>query len=540
MDDKLAETHFKQYRAPRQHGESLISPSLAEADSILLQNRQTAATLPESLLQLRNDARERLIRDARRYTSAYRNVDAKGLSVDSIVMAGHQPTLFHPGVWFKNFALDQVAKQTGATAVNLVVDSDVAQSSAIRVPQLDTQSHAVNSTSVAYDRRAGGVPYEQSQIIDRDLFDAFDQHVAEAVRSIVGNPLVGQLWGHAREAIQRCGFAGCALAQARHHLEDDLGLSTLEIPQSVVCRTESFAQFAIQILRDLPRFHQCYNESADFYRQVHGIRSNAHPVPNLAQDGDWYEAPFWVYGNQSPKREPVWVRVSQGGSVLEISDRQKRSRRIENAGGDSAFEALHALNSPEFKLRSRALVTTMYARLILSDLFLHGIGGGKYDQLGDLISQRFWNATPPQLMVLSATVMLPGHEDFSIDDVQRQSIRVGRSIRDVEFHGERFRDESSLPADELERIVAEKDALLAEVPPHGQRLQWHRQITSVNQRLANSLDIVRDRLLSQQEQLQHRRKDAALYCSREHSFCLYPLDYLRDAYRSMLGDSASA
>ncbi|MDM4017499.1 hypothetical protein [Roseiconus lacunae] len=533
-NDDVSKSRFKPYRAPRQHGESLIEPSLANAESMLRDNQQALGSLPSSLQQLRRPARETLLRDSLKYTRAYRDVDTTDLSSDSIVMAGHQPTLFHPGVWFKNFALDRVAKLSAATAVNLVVDSDVAHSSAIRVPQLNRSTGQVQSTSVAFDQHSGGVPYEQSLIEHRELFDSFDARVRDSVQLIVADPLVDQLWHHAREAIRRCGFAGCALAQARHALEHDLGLSTLEVPQSVVCRTESFANFAMQVLCDLPRFHACYNDSADLYRQIHGIRSNAHPVPNLARDGDWFEAPFWLYGNRSAKRQAVWVRYCDGGSAIEIGDRQNRTRKIANANSESAYEALHALQSPEFKLRSRALVTTMYARLVLSDLFLHGIGGGKYDQLGDLISQRYWDCPTPQMMVLSATVMLPGHESFAPQLIQQRQVEVDRQLRDLDFHGESFRDQADSPEPELEQWITRKRQLLDDIPPHGQRLQWHREITAINRQLGESLHELRQQLTQERSRLSRREKDAALFCSREHSFCFYPLPYLQATYEGML------
>ena len=50
--------------------------------------------------------------------------DPRGL----IFLAGHQPELFHPGVWFKNFALGDLARRYQATAVNLVIDSDTVKS----------------------------------------------------------------------------------------------------------------------------------------------------------------------------------------------------------------------------------------------------------------------------------------------------------------------------------------------------------------------------------------------------------------------------
>ena len=51
-----------------------------------------------------------------------------------IYLAGHQPQMFHPGVWFKNFALGELARRHGATAVNLIVDNDMLSDASLRVP----------------------------------------------------------------------------------------------------------------------------------------------------------------------------------------------------------------------------------------------------------------------------------------------------------------------------------------------------------------------------------------------------------------------
>ena len=59
------------------------------------------------------------------------------------------------------------------------------------------------------------------------------------------------------------------------------------------------------------------------------------------------------------------------------------------------------------KVRSRALTNTLFARLFLADLFVHGIGGGKYDELTDDIIRRFYGCEPPAFLVLSATRLLP-------------------------------------------------------------------------------------------------------------------------------------
>ena len=51
---------------------------------------------------------------ARRWTAAYRNVPRRSRPIRSglIYLAGHQPQMFHPGVWFKNFALGELAGGT--------------------------------------------------------------------------------------------------------------------------------------------------------------------------------------------------------------------------------------------------------------------------------------------------------------------------------------------------------------------------------------------------------------------------------------------
>ena len=92
-------------------------------------------------------------------------------------MAGHQPALFHAGVWFKNFALSHVAEQTGGIAVNLVIDNDVTSGSSIRVPTWNSDASGASYANVPFDDAVARVPYEQTTIRNRELFDSFDERV---------------------------------------------------------------------------------------------------------------------------------------------------------------------------------------------------------------------------------------------------------------------------------------------------------------------------------------------------------------------------
>lgn len=535
-DSLSTEAHgFRAYRAPRRHGESLIEPGFDSAATLIRSNRSLLQQQPFPDAGLRGRARRKLIDDALQYTSTYRSVDwvdAERLAEGSlpILMAGHQPALFHPGVWYKNFTLSRLAKQNEALAINLVIDNDVAAGCSVRVPTFNRSNGSAGYRSVPYDEGGGGVPYEQTTIHDRELFDHFDRRVKDAVSPLVKEPCITEMWQHARYAVARCGIAGCALAQARHGLEGQLGLQTLELPMGPICRTPEFAAFALSILTELPRFHRCYNDAANYYRQSHGIRSSAHPVPNLAEDGEWFEAPMWLYGDDAPQRNPVWAKLSDDHLVL--SDRDQREQRIDIRFPQLAAEQLASLAAPNFKLRPRALLTTMYARLVLSDLFLHGIGGGKYDQLNDLIIQSFFMVQPPQFMVVSATLQLPGIQAVAGESVSGEiAIRtLKRAIRETIFQAERFEDQVELNPDQVRR----KRELLAEIPPPGRRQAWHNEMTHLNDSLSRQTRVIREQLRDELAEAEKRVTSASLLASREHPFCLFPLEYLQQTYDSML------
>ncbi|WP_146404264.1 hypothetical protein [Planctomycetes bacterium CA13] len=529
---------FRHYSAPKSHGESFADPSIGDAGGLLRSNLSLLSQHDSSWQELRTEARRQLISDAVRYTSAYRKVELIANRDEApIIMAGHQPSLFHSGVWFKNFVLDSLGKSHDAVAINLVIDNDAASGSSIRVPTIDKTCGEYVYQTVRYDRFGGGVPYEQTVITDRKRFDHFDEAVAAVVAPIIPHPLVNKLWQHAREAVERCGVAGCALAQARHALEGDIGLSTLEIPLGVVCRSQAFAKFLLMMLSDLPRFQEIYNSETEYYREVHGIRSSSHPVPNLASDGGdvdghWYEAPIWLYSDAAPQRHAGWVKRTS--TELILSNRMGLECRVSlDQSPAAAVEQLAMANTSELKIRPRALLTTMYARLVLSDLFLHGIGGGKYDQLGDRIAERFFGIDPPQFMVVSATVQLPGDSPSDLDARIRE---LKRKIRDVRFNPERFRDE----ADFDPVFLAEKRTLLDSVPFQDEhwlktdKREWHKRVESINERLASQLEHVAANLQNELANAIRRRGSLAVLKSREHPFCIFPIDTLVETYKRLL------
>ncbi|QEG43799.1 hypothetical protein [Roseimaritima ulvae] len=528
-----APTAFQAYRVPRTDRSALIDPPLDSAAQLLADNARAAADWDIefsgiAIADLRRQARADLLRAATHYTTRYRDYQGP-TGTDAILLAGHQPQLFHPGVWFKNFALSHLATKLHATPINLVVDNDLRGSGSVRVPTRSSDG-SIQATTVAYDDPGASVPLEQHRIANRNRFDSFDQRLAEAVQPWVSDPNVLELWPHARRAADRCENTGCALAGARHALEGQVGLQTLELPLSVVCRSRSFAAFLVGLISELPRLHECYNASVKQYRLAHGIRSSAHPVPLLGERDGWLEAPLWIYGDNAPQRRPVWVRAN--GDQLEISDLDGVCFQINNDPHDpQTAEQLFEAQSTNVKLRPRALITTMYSRLVLGDLFLHGIGGGKYDQLGDTIMRRFFEIEPPRFMVMSATVLLPGASHGGPLDVGEHHLRELREqIRSTRFNPQRFAGQAALP----EELLRQHRELLQNIPQRGDKQAWHQQLQVVNDRLSANLDGTREQLQRRLAETQERVKQQQLLASREHPFCIYPLETLTATYETLL------
>jgi hypothetical protein len=274
-------------------------------------------------------------------------------------------------------------------------------------------------------------------------------------------------------------------------------------------------------LGELPRFQQIHNTLLDAYRRENGVRSKSHPVPALETQGEWFEAPFWLWRETAPQRRRLFARTI--GGAIEISDLHEIRHSLPPGPGQSAddtVEALERLTAQGLRLRPRALLTTMFARLFLADLFIHGIGGAKYDQLTDAIIEQFFGFPAPQFLTATATRRLPidrpqiGLEDFR---------NVNRLLREVEFNPQRHIDDSA----EAQRLAAAKNKLIAHPPAASQRIQWHNEIAQLNNALRPFVESKKKSLLAERSMIRQMLRYEKVLSSREYAFCLFPERTLR-------------
>ncbi|WP_439625316.1 hypothetical protein [Gemmata sp.] len=484
-------------RAPTANGEVLAAPGFDAVPALVEENRRRlnrddVAIGGVPLREFRAQARREVLELAGH---------APGSPDAPLLIAGHQPELSHPGVWAKNFALAGLAKKLGGTGLNLIVDNDTLKSTSLPFPEIDRRGPKAHINHVAFDTFAGEVPYEDRTVLNGEVFRTFPERAAPLWANWGFDPLLARVWASGgREPPESVGGGetsggsrpplatnvGEAFTAMRKGAECAWGCCNAEVAVSRLSHTRAFRAFASHVLGDLPRFREVYNAAIRAYREANDVHSANHPAPELA-DG---EAPFWV-------------RTATG--------RRERATPASDAS----------------RLRPRALTLTLFARVCLGDFFIHGIGGGKYDEVTDDIIRNYFGTEPPAYQVLSATLHLPLP---AFPATAADLRRAQRRVRDLYWNPE-LHVPSAVAADpDVEAFVCEKELLTTHEPPltdHAARKNWYRRLRAVN---ADLRPYVADQLPAAEAERDRIRAEVAANAvlqRRDYPWVLYPEATLR-------------
>lgn len=510
-------------RVPREDGAVLVRPALDEARRWLAEPRGSVPDVTIGGLpfdELRALARREVVDAAVRETGELLRESIEPPLFETIVATGHQPEPFHPGVWIKNFAVDSLARGVVGVGLNVVVDNDLHTSSAVRVPAGDRLHPRIEA--VPFDAVQPPGPWEEARLLDRDMWQSFPNRLRAALRPWGFDPVVRSYWGEAAESL------AVATTGVRVRAERAAGLRNLEVSLSRVCETDAFRRFALHLLRDAERFHTIHEDVLADHRRRHRIRNRTHPVASLELRDGWIETPFRVWAAGERTRRPVLVR--NRNDWLRLSDGEDEFAVL--PADDDA--ELAALADRGLRFRTRALTTTMFLRLFVADLFVHGIGGAKYDELTDAITGRFLGIDPPPFLLLSATRHLPlgGPHPVTQADVRR----VRNELRDLRYNGDRHAPTTP----DVERLIAEKRSLIEEqqAAKSGGSRRERRARTPANRRRFERLQAVNaaladhareHRAASLEQELADARRTVeanAILTNREWPWWLYPAESL--------------
>lgn len=561
------------YKVPKNNKEIFIDPSIDSIPNSVLANKHKIHNYKFkvagiSFRELRDKTREELLYKAVEYTKMITSLLHKNrarplLSVQNntrkdtsrmavqdvlyvkgqvfdyesiknipIIQTGHEPILYYPGVWIKNHLAYHLAEKLGGIGVNMIVDNDAGNMGFMYMPVLSEKPASIQKIFFARDTYK--TAYEEIRFDDLGAILQFKEEVLSLFKKNISDKNIRTTIEHMQSLFER--FInrvveyyqqGCIdmvglLTSARCALEEDFFIHNLEIPVSSICGTDGFRYFLLHILYEAGRFSKIYNEKLHEYRRIHKIRSKANPLPDLKIIGNSIELPFWVWntGGQRGKcfvlYEEECIKVTHGRDVLITLSRTDEV--------DKSLSRLKAFMNTGIKIRPRAITTTMFSRLFFSDIFIHGIGGSKYDTITDEIIKEFFGIDPPTFITVSATLFLP-FDTFDLD--MRTIKRLQNDLRDMAYNPERYVSKEIQNDTEFMDKAREKQKLLKMTNCTRDEKRWHfNKIKELNKFM---LDQIHAEFLKKQQEINMMSENLAyneVVSFREYPIHLYPMEVL--------------
>lgn len=275
-----------------------------------------------------------------------------GLGEGLVVMSGHQAEVWHAGILTKLFALREAAASLGARSAWVVVDQDANEPGVVRYPtrtasgQLETALWRISAT----DATATDTP-----IAARPAFTAAELEPNWGRQPAATGPAACGL-GAIRDALlDAAGEATLAgqLTRATRALLRRTGDADVWFNATAIARTGLFADLLARMAADPAACVRAYNAAAA-----------GHAGAGISQL------------SESKLELPLW-RIRPGAA---------RGRVTAGMLGQV----------PPAELAPRALLMTGMLRRAACDLFVHGLGGGRYDVVAEewLRSWLGWELAP--------------------------------------------------------------------------------------------------------------------------------------------------
>lgn len=466
--------------------------------------------------------------------TAWRAELRQELNLDGPVIAtGHQVEFFHAGVLAKVIAAHSLAARLGGRCVFFWVDCDEPRRGDLAVPQVTSRGvRRVTVPLPGFDARR---PVEDQPAATRaewlQCFASVTSLHEYGDRSAL--PAFARAWltapGTSAEpagASERGLDLVEAMVRAHGATETSLGLDRVQpVRVSRLCATAAFRAFAAGLLLDARRGAECYNAAVLAYRRRHRVRARGRPVPLLAIDGSRVEVPLWVVRRGTPRRR-LYAEID-GERVRLLADDQPIGEAARRELADATTHgAPWPVERDGWGLRPRALTLSAFLRLFAADLFIHGIGGAKYDEVTEEFVAAHAGLTPAPIGCVSATLRLPlPHSALGPADIAHAR-HASRDLRyNPQRHLARVPDELRR---EREELVRRSDELRAQRPAdHLTRALVFRELRRVNERML-ATDPWRAAQYDQRvAALESQWALDRIALDREYFYALHPLDSLR-------------
>ena len=483
---------YNNFKIPEKNGEFLCTPPLHSIPQSIKSNKEKFKAYNftigyEGFHEFRKRLREKVILLSEKFTA---NLGIKSHlynNSDTIVQTGHQPIFYHPGIIIKNLILSKIGKREGINAINLIVDTDNFKETAVNIP--DYRDGIKIEKEILLSNQYP-IPYEFSTSPSQEGFNLF----IESSKNHLSHPQFKNLYDnfirYTNKLINiQTNFKTLSefMTAIRRAYEDEIESEYLEIPLSIICDTDEFLLFFLSIAMESEKFTSIYNCHLERYRKEHKLRYPVNPFPNLKTVGKKVELPFWYF---YPSSTYLLQREGARGRVFAECNADEIMIFFEGYGDisfkrDEIDKGIEFIKTKFLRIRPKAMILTLFNRMFVSDVFIHGVGGAKYDRITDNIIRDFYNIEPPQFIIASLTLYpdiikgqdkqppqspltkgeLKGVVPLTKWELQENIKKLEKTLRDMKYNPERY--EATLKvspakdAGQVGKLAEEKEFLIS-------------------------------------------------------------------------------
>ena len=542
---------IKSFTIPKKDKERFVEPAYEDIPGLINLNKERFQSydfningIPFSQFreQVRSDTLKKAGEYSEKFLSLCSNLNIAGTENFScikdsyspekdIIQTGHSPAITHPGVLIKHSLVNSIAKKVNGIGINMVVDNDAGNDNCLNIPDINDLDSSVEK--MEYHPGLRNLAFEEIRYADSTQLPAFKENV---LKSLHNPDMLKTLEDFMNVVIKLSGETlqfSDLFTFARHAFATRFGIRNLEVPVSLISETDPFLNFFLHITANVKCFVDIYNSKLREYRKLKKISSKANPLPDLMEKGFVIEMPFWIW-EEGKQRKSLYASVSNGSRIsilcenkmIEHFDFGEMNRSTNNLKN---LERLKALISKGIKIRPKAIANTMYSRMFFSDLFIHGIGGAKYDLITDEIIREFFGVEPPEYATISATLYLP-YKPFDVSDEDINKMK--HAVKDMGYNPDRYASRGIMEDAGMISLINEKKDLISRGASDSKEkhLTFDR-IKQLNSLMKDKISPLIKKSENEIADLEKKLSYNSIVTNRNYPFCLYPEAMLRELFK---------
>ncbi len=428
---------------PREENIIFVSPDLKEWNSRTDSNIKELKNIKNRL-----EAKNELLYSAAAYTKKLIGYSDINYNSD-VIVTGHQAIWHHCGIWSKSVMADKFARCRQGCCLFLVLDHDICNTELV----IPAHASSLDLTLHKYSAEICDKPVPlECRHVNNDIINL----IYGLIENCSGY-FCGHIWNkhlkHIKDTIPAMVVISDIIIFLQAILNLELGLNKfLYLPVSYLSHSNAFNDFLSRIIEDAYKFVKIYNES--IRNQINTLNIKSHETLKLLEvciNPKRIELPFWFI-SKSGQRFSLYVMNNSDYNFTLFAGNEKLAQFKTSSSYSIHQQVLPIIKANKFRIRPKAISLSLFCRIYLSDWFIHGIGGARYEIITDYILEKYYKSRL-SFGITTATMTLPLNNSLNEND-KIDSLKQFRRM--VIYSPEKFISPEELKDQNLQSLIEQK------------------------------------------------------------------------------------